>query len=349
MRRLFVLLLLSVTLVEASKLKTFKKETEKKKQEKQTTQPQQNKNKEKESDEDDGFFAELMGTLFRFMFLAWAENRHIYYAAYPYSRADDRWSEYKPPLEPYKKRKFKVPYTLREKPPLEVIEKFPKSKRLMIRDDGGEVRTISEKEYKQYEKSRAAQKAAIADARADWVKKEKTRFDAREKELAQQHNASLNLKNHYFTIWGGGQYLDKETWAYFGGFSSRFFGLLGPMADIRQYRETNDSLTSIEVGLDFSVVQIYSFNLSFYLAYAELHNLTGGGNSFGMKLQFFFARPLSLDIHIGKMSYSFISYLDATARIGYHFDRFRIFVGYKYLGQEAAILDGGELGLQTWF
>ncbi|MBN1897904.1 MAG: hypothetical protein JW827_03935 [Spirochaetes bacterium] len=157
-------------------------------------------------------------------------------------------------------------------------------------------------------------------------------------------------KRYFITADLGTQFIEKKCLAYYSSWQSRFLGVFGILFDYKYYQDENDALVLWSLGIDYALMQVYSFDLDFYIKYTAFKKLMEkDGLSLGSIIHIFPIKPLSFYFKAGRILFSDIEYWDLDGHVGIMLGRWEIYAGYQTLFAKYASLDGWQTGVKLWF
>lgn len=176
---------------------------------------------------------------------------------------------------------------------------------------------------------------------------------------SSQGKGCFDGKSWFLTIEGGGQNAYDNGKGGFGRISGKIFKLLGPELEAKRLVDKNDDyLDYYAMGVNIPIVQFSGFMPDFYVQAAFLRGvIERDGVSYGIIINSYPVRPLSLMVRFGRQSYGNIKgqeygnmkFYDYEGRIGIIFNRFEIFAGYRNMEALYAEIRGPVAGVKIFF
>ncbi|TVQ96226.1 MAG: hypothetical protein EA403_17015 [Spirochaetaceae bacterium] len=161
---------------------------------------------------------------------------------------------------------------------------------------------------------------------------------------------SDETRRYWFELAGGGIASDDGSYGGFASLQGRFFPFLGPDADYRIYFDGETQLQLFTVGLDLALIQHDYFLWSIYGKGAFFRGeLERNGAAFGTSLRSYIARPVSLVLRFGGISFDAIDFAQFEGRLNLHQDRWFLFGGGNLLQSSSTRLFTVETGIGLVF
>jgi len=168
----------------------------------------------------------------------------------------------------------------------------------------------------------------------------------------REENAKDNKPDYfhyYVNIYSAIEILDKNTYAYIGGMQSKFFGLIGPGFEYKQYKESEETLNQFRLSGDLSLVQIDGFSIDFRMGLSLFTDVSvPTGLCVGTYARFFLMKPFSLHFGYSMLKHDTLKFHDIEAKAGVLYNRYEFYVGYNYIGFSDVKLDGISVGFSLW-
>jgi hypothetical protein len=177
------------------------------------------------------------------------------------------------------------------------------------------------------------------------------------KHISLNKGTQFEDKNYYFTIEGGYQYAFDNGNGIFATLRGKFYKLIGPEIEAKRIIDNHDHLDYYAFGLNIPIVQFSGFLPDFYFQKIFLKGIIDrDGYAYGLIINSYPIKPISLMVRIGEQSYNNIKgkdygnikFMDYEGRIGVIYNRFEIYVGYRHIKAEYAKIEGPEFGIKIF-
>jgi hypothetical protein len=160
-----------------------------------------------------------------------------------------------------------------------------------------------------------------------------------------------NSRPWFYSFSAGYHWAGDDVKCGFASLRGRFYKLIGPEFEARQYRDKDGKLSYFIAALNIPIMQHDYFSPDFYAGWGGFRGmLDKNGLALGVTLTVYPVRPVVLYGKLGMVDFDSIRYRDYEGRIGLIFNRYEVFGGYRTLYSKAIStkLHGFETGIRLW-